>query len=300
MTSFFQTKYENYYIMSRATNNIPDSLRGLNDALILQKDKPSFENSLLVANQIARLFGVESDTEPKPFNDSRGKIKDHAGWFMEAVGFADRRACYKLADTNSKNIDLKLYWVQKSSKRVISTLVALTPNFEDEPFYQKESVGVDFIIPKEANRIIIAISSNYTIRTIELEGSLTITQQEIFIKWAQDFDFENKTQLHQILWQSFDLQPLNKRFYQEVTRNFTELVQHLVGEKVFADHKHAALFTNRLIGRLIFCWFLRKKGIIADNHEYFTTNNQKSTDYYKAKLEKLFFGILNIVFIQKH
>ena len=268
-------------------------MRGLNDALISQKEKPSFENSLHVANQIAGLFGIESDTEPKPFNDSRGKIKDHAGWFMEAVGFADRRACYKLADANNKNLDLKLYWVQKSSKRVISTTVALTPNFEDEPFYQKESVGIDFIIPKEADRIIVALSSNYTIRTIELEGSLTITQQEIFIKWAQSFDFENKTQLHQILWQSFDLQPLNKRFYQEVTRNFTELVQHLVGEKVFADHKHAALFTNRLIGRLIFCWFLRKKGIISDTYEYFVTNDQKSTDYYKHKLEKLFFGILN-------
>lgn len=282
-------KYKNYYIMSRTINN---NLKGLNDALIALENESSFENSLKAVNEIVSFFGIEPDLVPKPFNDSRGKIKDHAGWFMEAQGFGDRRACYKIAEANEKNLDLKLYWVQKPSKRVISTAVALTPNFEDEPFYQKEGVGIDFIVPKEADRIIVAISNNYTIRTIELHGGLSVTQQEIFAKWNQPFDFANKKEVHATLWSSFDLEPLNKRFYQDVTRYFTELVQYLTKEKEL-DNKHAALFTNRLIGRLIFCWFLKKKGIISNNYQYFEVGDQASGDYYKQKLEALFFNVLN-------
>jgi phage terminase large subunit-like protein len=69
------------------------------------------------------------------------KNQTNATWFKEAEGFSDRRATCKVVDANSKNIDFKAYWSKNSSKSVISWLVALTPNFEDEDFDLGDNVG---------------------------------------------------------------------------------------------------------------------------------------------------------------
>ena len=102
---------------------------------------------------------------------------------------------------------------KKIDKSKISMLVALTPNFEDEPYYSSKLVGIDFIIPEEPDRIVIVLSKNYIIRTVELKDFLSETQKEILTKWLKITDFSNKSQLHEILWQSFDLESVNKQFY---------------------------------------------------------------------------------------
>ncbi len=273
------------------TNKIPAKLDSLNSKLEALKEQQTFVNAQAVIDEIVALFSVNSVGSWSLINDSRGKIKANASWFELAEGFADRRAAYKLAENNDKNIDFKTFWVQKPSKSIVSWIVALTPNFEDEPYNVNKNVGIDFIIPKKSDRVIIALSNNYIIRTLELDGSLTPTQQNILIKWTQPFDFANKSQLHQILWDSFDLEPVNKEFYKEISSYFVELKQHLAGLDLF-DEKHAAYFSSRLIGRLIFCWFIDKKGFINPEMQYFDVY-QDSTNYYHNKLEKLFFATLN-------
>ncbi len=273
------------------TNKIPAKLDSLNSKIEALKEQQSFTHAQAVIDEIVALFGVNSAGSWSLINDSRGKIKANASWFELAEGFADRRAAYKLAENNDKNIDFKTFWVQKPSKSIVSWIVALTPNFEDEPYNVNKNVGIDFIIPKKSDRVIIALSNNYIIRTLELDGGLTPTQQNILIKWTQSFDFANKSQLHQILWDSFDLEPVNKEFYKEISSYFVELKQHLAGLNLF-DDKHAAYFSSRLIGRLIFCWFIDKKGFINPEMKYFDVS-QDSTNYYHNKLEKLFFATLN-------
>lgn len=273
-------------------NKLPEKIQELNESIKILSQENSFSNTQNVINNLVSLFGIESKNEWKLFTDSQGKIRSNAGWFMEAEGFADRRASYKISNDNLEKIDLKLYWVRKPKKSIISWLVALTPNFEDEPFYGNLNVGIDFVIPEKTDKVIVVLSKNYVIRTLELSGELTITQQEIFSKWLQEFDFTNKAQVHEILWQSFDIEPLNKRFYKEVSSFFVELKQHLIKEKVF-DDKHASYFVNRLIGRLVFCWFLDKKGIINTEIDYFNTKGKNATEYYREKLETLFFKVFN-------
>lgn len=254
---------------------------------------PSFANAQKAIGEVISLLGFSGENDWKLFTDSNGKIRSNATWFMMADGFADKRATYKIAEEGSNHIDFKAYWVKNLSKSVISWIVALTPNFEDELFYEKtKNIGIDFIIPEKADRIIVTLSNNYIIRTLELHEGLSLTQEEIFAKWIQPLDFENKKQTHDILWQSFDLEAVNKTFYKGISSFFVELRQHLSDKKIFSE-KHAAFFTNRLIGRVVFCWFLDKKGIINPEMEYFETGDQKSTDYYHTKLETLFFKVLN-------
>jgi hypothetical protein len=249
-------------------SNLPEKIILLNQSLKELEKKSNFLACQSVVNQIANLLEISASKFWKLFEDSNGKIRSNASWFMMAEGFADKRASYKIAEDNGKNIDLKVYWIKKASKSIIGWLVALTPNFEDEPFYKSKNIGIDFIIPEKADRVIVVLSHNYIIRILELKGELSITQQEIFAKWLQTFDFTNKEQAHNILWKSFDLEPLNKKFYKEVSSFFVELKQYLSDKKIF-DERHSALFTNRLIGRIIFCWFLEKKEIINSDFGYF-------------------------------
>jgi len=273
-------------------NKLPLQLAALDESIVTLGKKPSFAQARAVIDAVIAQLGVNSSGGWKPFTDSQGKIRSNAGWFMEAEGFADRRAVYKIAEDVTSNLDLKAYWTHKTKKSVISWLVALTPNFEDEPFYQNLNVGIDFIIPEKADRVIVILSKNYVIRTMELHGQLSVTQQEIFAKWNASFDFSNKAQVHETLWQSFDMEPLNKRFYKEISSLFIELEQHLTKTKLF-DKRHAAYFANRLIGRIIFCWFLDKKGLINPEIGYFETDGRNATDYYHEKLETLFFKVFN-------
>lgn len=271
---------------------LPPQLSALNDAILTLGKAHSFTQAQAVVDAVTALLGIDTGTGWKPFTDSQGKIRSNAGWFMEAEGFADRRAVYKIGENGNANLDLKAYWTHKTKKSVISWLVALTPNFEDEPFYQAQNVGIDFIIPEKADRVIVVLSKNYVIRTMELQGQLSVTQQEIFAKWQAGFDFSNKAQVHELLWQSFDIEPLNKRFYKEISSLFIELEQHLAKTKLF-DERHAAYFANRLIGRILFCWFLDKKGLINPEAAYFDPSGMNATDYYHGKLETLFFKVFN-------
>lgn len=233
------------------------------------------------------------------FTDSDGKIRANASWFYEDSVIADRKATYKVNALNDLNIDFKLYGVVRASKRVVSWITALTPNFEDEAFNSKFNVGIDFVVPKSLDRIIVVLTNNYIVRTLELKGELTATYQEILLKWASIKDFSNKREVHNILWDSFDLQPLNKKFYAGISQRFITLRQHLLNENIL-DSKHASMFANRLIGRVIFCWFLDKKSILNPEQKYFNaTIYESGTDYYRKKLEVLFYSVLNTPIVER-
>jgi hypothetical protein len=275
--------------MSVRTRNAVGLLGKIDHALEVADKKHTFENGLNIAKEVIGLLGIEAATaELKSFP----RLKANPSWTKNAPDYEDRKASFALAENNDRNIDFKLYWVTKPAKRIISNLVALTPNFEDEAFYSNKSVGIDFILPDKADRLVIVLSSNYKVRILEIHRHLSNTQKKIFEKWAQEFDFTNRAQIHKVLWDSFDIQPLNKEFYLEISSFFNELVQHLEKENVL-DKKHRSQFVNRLIGRIIFCWFLRKKEIISEDVGYFDTESKSATEYYGKKLEVLFFKVLN-------
>jgi hypothetical protein len=275
--------------MSERTHNVIGLLDRIDHALEVADKKKSFDAGLVIVKEVMALLGLKDVTaDLKSFP----RLKTNPAWTKNAPDYEDRKASYALSENNDRNIDFKLFWVAKPGKRVISNLIALTPNFEDETFYSNKNVGIDFVLSEHADRLIIVLSNNYKIRVLEIHRRLSNTQKKIFEKWAQEFDFSNKAQFHKIIWDSFDIQPLNKEFYIDISSFFNELIQHLE-KKDILDKKHRSQFVNRLIGRIIFCWFLRKKEIIAEDVGYFDTAGKQATDYYAEKLEALFFQVLN-------
>ena len=275
--------------MSAKTNNTLSLLTRIDRALEAADKNRTFEDGLHIAKEVMGLLGLENiQSELKSFP----RLKANPSWTKNAPDYEDRKASYALAENNDRNVDFKLFWVTKPGKRIVSNLVALTPNFEDEPFYSNKNVGVDFVLSEYADRLIVVLSSNYKIRALEIHKRLSNTQKKIFEKWAQEFDFSNKAQFHKVLWDSFDIQPLNKEFYIDISSFFNELTQHLENKDIL-DKKHRPQFVNRLIGRIIFCWFIRKKEIIAEDAGYFDAEGKLADKYYAEKLETLFFKVLN-------
>ncbi|MFM2357353.1 MAG: hypothetical protein RJA61_90 [Candidatus Parcubacteria bacterium] len=98
----------------------------------------------------------------------------------------------------------------------------------------------------------------------------------------------------------FSVEVVNKQFYLEVAKFFDELVsiedQNLilpgVSEKDINTRKS---FAVRLIGRTMFCWFLKQKK--SDNGQLIPdellSSKIVSDNYYHNTLEPLFFGVLN-------
>ncbi|OQA83634.1 MAG: Type IIS restriction enzyme Eco57I [Microgenomates group bacterium ADurb.Bin238] len=110
----------------------------------------------------------------------------------------------------------------------------------------------------------------------------------------------------------FSLEVVNKEFYKEISESFIKLVGGTTGtgrnQKKYesllklpsvTDHSQTSIeFAVRLIGRIIFCWFLREKkgpdGTSLMPKELLSLEAiEKNPDYYHKVLEPIFFEVLN-------
>jgi len=128
-----------------------------------------------------------------------------------------------------------------------------------------------------------------------------------FIQRIGDSDFSSLENIKD----AFSVEKVNKEFYKEIAIKFTELVggQRVVKSKVEKfrpliklpgtdDHQKLQEFAVRMIGRIVFCWFLKKKksqnGIpLIPENLLSVSAVEKNKNYYHSVLEKLFFEVLN-------
>jgi hypothetical protein len=218
---------------------------------------------------------------------------DH--WFQPHPFFKSNRSCFELVDSTGLPIQAKFYWLQKKSKMAISGGVHFSPNWEDSEFTRIEGykVGIDFFLSPMADSLLIVLSDRGNLRIVELNEWLRSTQVEIFSTWNQMTVEISAELLHSTLWKSFQLQAVNEKFYIGIVNAFTELVQHFHSNVKELDEVDSKQFVNRLIGRLLFCWFLKKRDVLDVEQRYFAIDDLLATDYYHARLEPLFFLTLN-------
>ena len=105
----------------------------------------------------------------------------------------------------------------------------------------------------------------------------------------------------------FSVEVVNKQFYSEIAACFTRLVGGQREGKTFdreldiygvTDQNKYAEFAVRLIGRIVFCWFLKEKksenGVSLIPETLLNTKDIKiAGNYYHDVLEPLFFELLN-------
>ncbi|NCU41860.1 MAG: hypothetical protein EOM19_04025 [Candidatus Moranbacteria bacterium] len=254
----------------------------------------SFDVAEKIIAELSALLGIKNSER---FLTNIARIDAEISRFQLAPGFARQAAAYELPHDNSKPFDLKLFWLKKTSKTNLSWIIGLTPNFEDADSNDYKNIGIDFVVSEACDSVIILLSNKFKVRALELKDHVTPTQLEIFSTWQNISSIEIadplelKKTLHAKLWESFNFEPVNRKFYLELVEHFSVLVHHL--EKALG-RKPTVMFTTRLIGRLLFIWFLQKKNLINKSANYFVVADpEKQTEYYKEKLEKLFFEVLN-------
>ncbi|MCA9343255.1 Eco57I restriction-modification methylase domain-containing protein, partial [Candidatus Saccharibacteria bacterium] len=191
-------------------------------------------------------------------------------------------------------VETKFYWLNDTSTKArVSAGVMLTPNWEDSELTRNENykLGIDFFLTHDSKSLLLVVSNMGNLRILELNNKLSHTQYEILANLKSALQLETKEQSHKILWDSLALSEVNKKFYAGVAEQFNILLNHLISSG--KDKEDAKLFASRLLGRLLFVWFLRRKRIINEDLGYFEIDSEDSTKYYDSKLKKLFFETLN-------
>lgn len=255
------------------------------------------ELAIAICTNVIGLLGISDLQSPSEILDSTPLRLPNAerqdSWFQHHTWRRDERAAFELCDSDQLPIQAKFFWLNKKGKSCVAGSVHFTKNWEDHDFTRSEAfkVGIDFFLTPAGDSLLVVLSNRGKLRVLELSRKLRNTQIEIFNKWSALAGLKDREALHSGLWESFKLQSVNLQFYAGVSDAFTELVGSL--EASGKEPEAAKLFTSRLLGRLIFTWFLRKMGLIALAPGYFETEGLSSAVFYRERLERLFFSTLN-------
>ncbi|RQW05355.1 hypothetical protein EH223_05175 [candidate division KSB1 bacterium] len=140
------------------------------------------------------------------------------------------------------------------------------------------------------------------------------TPNQFLFKLGRIKDFDD-------LQKRFSVEVVNKEFYNKIAVLFTELVGgerkigrntiqksgslRLPGKPIETNHQLYQEFAVRLIGRLVFCWFLKKKSSnggppLVDDACLSSAAVNEHPNYYHSILEPLFFAVLNTPMEERH
>jgi hypothetical protein len=118
----------------------------------------------------------------------------------------------------------------------------------------------------------------------------------------QRLTINNFDTLHAAWEEIFNVELLSKRFYRELANWFfwaLSQVEFPAGAEMDSERRRATSLI-RLLTRLIFCWFLKEKGLIPDDlfveaevKKHLRDLSPDSCSYYHAILQNLFFATLN-------
>lgn len=290
----------------------------------LSSSKNEEENTIMaieLANEVLKIFGAPQnelkygeDVLNEAFPSRKFKHQKMESWFAKHPYMSSARVALTHFQGLKIPVETKFYRLSDSANKAkISATTQIDSNWEDSNLTMRPQykVGIDFFLNAEGTALLIVLTNKGNLRVLELNEKLSKTQIEIFEKVKGCFlfdginpktglveEFEPQRTIHKNLWNSFALQEVNKKFYLGIAEHFEELVQHIhrnIPENVseMTVKNDAKLFATRLLGRLLFLWFLKKRNLISEKFHYFSVDDENSTDYYENKLKKLFFSVLN-------
>lgn len=274
-----------------------DRILNLNEKLAALSEEKTLEAGVEVATAVLGLFGGLEPIGADEVIDS-GLIRlpnseRQDPWFHQHPWMRGERSAFEILDSKVLPVQAKFFWLQKGGNAYVAGAVHFTKNWEDHDFTRTNDfkIGIDFFLTPDATSVLVVLSNRGKLRVLELSERLTNTQLEILQIWLALGYVSDRGQLHHALWESFRLQSVNSKFYDGIADAFKELMVHLTTSG--RAEEAAKLFSSRLLGRLIFIWFLRKMRIISERFDYFDAAQVDQSSYYRRQLEKLFFGTLN-------
>ena len=301
------------------------NIKGLISTLWVEKDKGKARDvAINLSNQLLFVMGApvkkikslkdiyNAALPPSYFNNQ--KIES---WF-EPHPYFNGPVALKLYDDKQSAFESSFFHLSETAtKSKIAATTLLGINWEDLEIYElpKYKVGIDFFLNFESNSLLMVISKRGNVRVVEFSERLTNTQEEILrnlsdssgvlafdgidLKTGKQLTKEPQNTIHEILWKELQVSEVNKNFYSGISHHFNILSEFLTLKNQISE-KDAQLFSLRLIGRLLFSWFLKKMKLINEKFDYFNIDNSDSTEYYQNKIKPLFFEVLNKSIDERH
>lgn len=240
---------------------------------------------------------------PNPLSLDTFKTQKQQTWFEQHPVLSSARVALNHFSQNDCPIESRLYWFSdKETKQKVAVTTHFFDNWEDTDLTRKKNykVGIDFFLSADTNKFFMVLSNKHKLRVMEFEGKLSNTQKQILSERLFTLPHYEKTDsnklpqelIHKHLWDAFQLKEVNNKFYQGISMLHNKLVDHLVS-KNHIKNSDARQFSSRLLGRLLFIWFLRKMELIDEDIGYFDTKQSNASDYYNDCLKRLFFHTLN-------
>lgn len=119
---------------------------------------------------------------------------------------------------------------------------------------------------------------------------------------CEKYGCTNFVELHEAWRKTLDTNELNKHFYRELADWYFWALEHVdfPDDVEKDDPTRKATGVIRLLTRLIFCWFLKEKGLIPDDlfndrklKDLLASTKADENTFYLAILQNLFFATLN-------
>jgi hypothetical protein len=239
---------------------------------------------------------------------------------FQATGMFDVNYSIKEAlQQGDKNYDgLMLFALELTKKPTRTEISEITRAFNRISQKMPVALVLKYTIEKEAV-ISIAISERFKYlqnwRQGEKAGKVIILRdiftnnthaghQRILRDLVKPAGVTNYAQLHAQWLEVLDVNILNKKFFQELANWYFWAMDKVQFPDDIEKKKDVRNATNliRLITRVIFIWFIKEKHLVPAslfNEKYLEKilkdfqKNKKSSNYYQAILQNLFFGTLN-------
>jgi hypothetical protein len=98
----------------------------------------------------------------------------------------------------------------------------------------------------------------------------------------------------------FSVERVSKEFFEKYKNLYLELSEYLQSQiAFFGDQKNINLFTKKLLGRVVFLYFIQKKGWIGSKEEWGTGNKKfLSNCFASCNYDNFYFDILHPIFFE--
>ena len=270
------------------------------DRIIFSKEvlSPVFNNGFSLSSSLLRANIPPTQSESKVISDVfiYGQINLEDGTEI---------TCYEVNLQPDVRINYSKVAIQHYVRRLLTAGQAAFINFvspSDKNLWRFSLVAKDSILTDTGIKERTTNSKRYTYLLGPYESCKTAAERFETLSTQTRIDFES-------LVNAFSVEKLSKAFFDEYTRHYESFVEYITKSNykkvVFnGDEKAIRDFTKKLLGRIVFLYFVQKKGWLGatdtdykDGNKNFImdlfTQSGAGENFYPQWLTTLFFDTLN-------
>lgn len=260
--------------------------KGLIEEIIPQMDSPE---------KVYKLFhGLGYKTLDPSF---RGK----EAWELREKDKESVREIYTIANYQ-KRFQIFLVELKYSTPAIIRNLPLYFERETQYPFFVITSDYQNYIfVLVEKIREDVGVWKRKLVKLNLDRESAFYTDKWILSEIAVKDGIEDPVKIYGLLKEAFGVQKVTRKFFTEYKEHFDQLTESLkknnrgVQQFYYQDKLYA--FAQRFLGRLMFLYFLQKKGWLASDKKFisnwFERTEKEGKIFYQSVLEPLFFETLN-------